>query len=124
MACPSAHKASIDIFDEAGMDNLIAKSNQLSAFCHFILEDINNGFPVKQFLVITPGEASRHGCQVSILFNHYGKEVFGMLSQNGIVSDWREPNVIRIAPVPLYNSFEDVYRFGKALKDSIESLLY
>ena len=112
----AAHKASLDIFDEAGMTPLLEKSKQLTSFLFYILEEINNSHDHKMVEVITPKHNGMHGCQVSILMLERGKEVFNELLNQGIIADWREPNVIRIAPVPLYNSFEDVWRFGSVLE--------
>ncbi|HRX94317.1 MAG TPA: kynureninase, partial [Chitinophagaceae bacterium] len=69
--------------------------------------------------VITPADENERGCQVSMLVENKGKEMFEELTKQGVVADWREPNVIRIAPVPLYNTFEDIWRFGNI----IESIL-
>ncbi len=110
----AAHKASLDIFEDAGMENLIPKGKMLSDYLLFILNEVNNGLDKKIIEIITPIDDK--GCQVSILMLEKGKEVFEALKQNGVIADWREPNVIRVAPVPLYNSFEDVYRFGEILK--------
>jgi kynureninase len=108
----AAHKASLDIFDEAGIDNLHAKRKQLAAYLHFVINDINSRQTEKLIEVITPANENERGCQVSMLMLKNGKEIFNELTNQGVIADWREPNVIRIAPVPLYNSFEDVYRFG------------
>ncbi len=110
----AAHKASLDIFEDAGMENLIPKAKMLSDYLLFILNDINEGLNKKIIEIITPHEDK--GCQISILMLEKGKEVFEALKQQGVIADWREPNVIRVAPVPLYNSFEDVYRFGEVIK--------
>lgn len=112
----AAHKASLDIFEEAGIDNIIEKGNKLAAYLQFILKDINdktNGSAGIE--ILTPTNASEHGCQVSILMHKKGKEVFSELINNGVIADWREPNVIRVAPVPLYNSFTDVWHFGQII---------
>ena len=114
----AAHKASLDIFSEAGMSNLFAKGKLLSDYLLFILNDINASSKEKVIEVITPAEAK--GCQVSILMLKKGKEVFDSLKQHGVLADWREPNVIRVAPVPLYNRFEDVYIFGSVIKEILE----
>lgn len=106
-----AHNASLDIFDKAGMKDLREKSEQLTGYMEFLLRKITH----LPFKIITPSEPKRRGCQLSLLFEKRGKEVFEVLTQNGVVADWREPNVIRIAPVPLYNTFEDVYRFYEIL---------
>jgi kynureninase len=108
MAC---HRASLDIFDEVGMKKLRAKSEVLTEFLFFLLTKIET----LDFKIITPTEPSQRGCQLSLLFKNKGKQVFEILQKNKIIADWREPNVIRIAPVPLYNSFEDVYEFYDVL---------
>lgn len=103
-------KASLDIFLEAGMKNLVSKSKLLTGYLFFLLQSINE--KQKGFMeIITPENEKEHGCQISLLMNKNGKTIFNKLKQNAVVADWREPNVIRIAPVPLYNTFEDVYRF-------------
>ena len=118
----AAHKASLDIFDEAGMNNLVAKSQLLTAFGFFVLEHVNNQFHDKPLVIITPSDPSQHGCQISILVKNNGRQLFTILQQHGIVSDWREPDVIRIAPVPLYNTFEEIYKFGEVLLRGLRDL--
>jgi len=118
----AAHKASLAIFDEAGMDNLIKKSKMLKAYTEFVISDVNTqlGKEKGTLEIITPlndqaGDYFGSGCQVSIIAKGYGKKIFDDLLMNSVIADWREPNVIRIAPVPLYNSFEDIYSFGEVL---------
>jgi kynureninase len=115
----AAHLAAVDIFEAAGMDALFAKSKMLSAYLLFVLDDINTGVNEKLIEVITPRKEAEHGCQVSMLMNQKGKAVFEALKQNGVLTDWREPNVIRVAPVPLYNTFEDVFYFGEIMKKGL-----
>lgn len=117
----AAHKAALDIFDQAGMDALVAKTEKLTGYLEFILDEINVSIPEpkKKLEIITPGDKKQRGCQLSIVAHGRGKELFNKLTAGGVISDWREPNVIRCAPVPLYNSFEDVYRFGTILKDAL-----
>jgi kynureninase len=105
------HKASLELFDEAGIENLRAKSETLTAYLEFILADFSDNLTV-----ITPATAADRGCQLSIIVKENGKKLFDYLNENGIMPDWREPDVIRMSPVPMYNSFEDVYRIGVALK--------
>ena len=109
----AACRASLDIFDEVGMPALIQKSQLLVAYLEFIIEEVN-----KQknncLQIITPKE--NRGCQLSIVANGYGKKLYKQLIENGVIPDWREPNVIRCAAIPLYNSFEDMYQFGQILK--------
>ena len=112
----AAHKASLDIFEEAGMDALFTKSKMLTKFLFFILDEINAQAHKKIIDVITPKNENEHGCQVSMLMLEKGKQVYDELIDNGVVADWREPNVVRVAPVPLYNTFEDVWKFGNIIK--------
>jgi kynureninase len=111
----AAHKAGLDLFDAAGMDNLRAKSLALTAFLEFILDEINQ--EKQLFEIITPRDPQARGCQISALTDHRGKALFDFLTENGVIADWREPNVIRFAPVPMYNSFEDVYALGQAIRN-------
>lgn len=111
----AAHKASLDIFEEAGMEKLHAKRKELAAYLHFVLNDINSNQAEKILEIITPANEKERGCQVSMLMLKNGKYIFNELTKKGVIADWREPNVIRIAPVPLYNSFEDIYRFGEII---------
>ncbi len=111
----AAHKASLDLFGEAGMQRLHAKRRLMSDFLFFIIDQCNErrtGNPVE---VITPRDPNARGCQVSMFMNKKGREIFEALTRQGVYADWREPNVIRVAPVPLYNSFEDIYRFGEII---------
>jgi kynureninase len=71
------------------------------------------------FSIITPAEEEQRGCQLSILMKQNGKKVFDRLTRKGVMADWREPDVIRVAPVPLYNSFEDVFRFVELFRTAI-----
>lgn len=115
----AVHKASLDIFEEAGIKNLHTKRKKLTAYLHFILNNINQKNK-KIFEIITPALEEERGCQVSVLFSTKGKEIFNALIQNGVIADWREPNVIRVAPVPLYNTFEDVWRFGNIIENILQ----
>lgn len=115
----AAHKSSLDIFEEAGMENLLKKSKQLTGYLLFILDEINTK---RNFEILTPKKEEERGCQVSILMLQKGKEIFDALKKHGVLGDWREPDVIRVAPVPLYNTFEDVYQFGQILKHLTENV--
>ena len=110
------HKASLEIFDEAGIENLRKKSELLTGYLYFILADYK-----EHLNVITPETAADRGCQLSIIVKEDGKKLFDYLESKGILPDWREPNVIRMSPIPLYNTFEDVYRIGVALKSFFEN---
>jgi kynureninase len=110
----AAHKASLDMFSAAGMENLRAKSLKLTAFLEGGLQTVNEGKGL--FRIITPSDPTQRGCQLSLLTDERGKSLFDYLSENGIMADWREPNVIRFAPVPMYTSFEDVWRVGEVIR--------
>ncbi len=114
----AAHKAAVDIFDEAGMDALVEKAELLTGYLEFVIDEINKSLEQK-LEIITPRDKTQRGCQISIVAHGRGKDLFNKLSEAGVISDWREPNVIRCAPVPLYNSFEDVFTFGEILKSSL-----
>ncbi|MFM8911542.1 MAG: kynureninase [Flammeovirgaceae bacterium] len=114
----SALMASLDIFEKVGMRSLRRKSEQLTAYLEFILKDIDPSHAY--FSVITPSQKTERGCQLSVLMQRNGKKIFDRITKAGVIADWREPDVIRIAPVPLYNSFEDVYRLGEILKHSLK----
>lgn len=116
----AAHKASLDIFDEAGMDALIEKSKKLTGFLFDILDEINKEMGATAVEIITPRKEGEYGCQVSMLMHERGKTIFNTLLERGVIADWREPNVIRIAPVPLYNTFEDVWRFGNIIQSILK----
>lgn len=117
----AAHKASLDIFEEAGMARLRSKGKALSSYLMFILNEINEDSPEKLIEIITPADENERGCQVSMLMLKDGKRIFEALKKHGVLADWREPNVIRVASVPLYNSFEDVYRFGETIQSFFEN---
>lgn len=117
----AAHLASLDIFEEAGMDRIGEKRDILTAYLEFIIDDISERNKDRcTFEIVTPRDKTKRGAQLSILAHGQGKALFDVLSDQGVVADWREPNVIRIAPAPLYNSFEDCYRFGQYLEQAIQ----
>jgi kynureninase len=111
----AAHKAGLDIYAAAGMSALREKSLQLTGYLEFILNVITNDNP-SRFRIITPKDPAQRGCQLSVLTDEKGRDLFDYLSANGVIADWREPNVIRFAPVPLYNSFEDQYEIGRLIQ--------
>ncbi len=115
----AVHKAALDIFEEAGIKNLIVKGKLLSDYLFFIIDELNANSLEKKIEIITP--KGEKGCQISMMMLQKGKKIFEALKQNGILADWREPNVIRIAPVPLYNSFEELWVFGEAIKLILEN---
>jgi kynureninase len=114
MMLMAAHKSSLDIFAEAGFESILAKSKKLSEYLFFALDHINPS--EEKFRILTPQQPDERGCQVSLSIHQNAKAVFDQLLPKGIFADWREPNVIRIAPVPLYNNFEEIYVFAATLQ--------
>ena len=108
-------RASLAIFDEAGMDGLLAKSGKLTAYLEFLLSEIED----ERIFVITPADPAERGCQLSIRVKDADKKLFKAISARGVIADWREPDVIRVAPAPLYNRFADVYEFAQILKNCL-----
>lgn len=107
--------ASLELFKEVGMDALIIKRKKIVNYLEFILLEIGNSTG-DNMEIITPRE---RGAQLSIFLHGQGKQLFNSLMEKGVIVDWREPNVIRLAPAPFYCSFEDMYRFGEILKNSL-----
>ncbi len=113
--------ASVSLFDEVGMDKILLKRNFITAYLEFIIKEIDK--EVKgHFEIITPQNQTERACQLSVYFHGEGRSLFEYLMKNGVVTDWREPNVIRFAPVPLYTSYEDIFNFGQILKNGIQTL--
>ena len=108
----AAIRASLSIFDEVGMNKLVAKSKELTNYLLYLLNTIDTD----RIEIITPEE---RGCQLSIRVKNGNRELFDIIIEKGVIADWREPDVIRIAPVPLYNSFEDVFKFYSIIKEVI-----
>lgn len=115
----ASQKAALEIFAEAGMDQIFKKGQQLSNYLFQVLDEINKeaGGIIQ---IITPNKEK--GCQISMLVPKKGKRVFEYITQKGFFVDWREPNVIRLAPVPLYNTFEEVWQFGEIVKEAFKNV--
>jgi kynureninase len=111
----AVHRASLEIFDAAGMDRLREKSLRLTGFLEFLLHDLQ--LDREALEIITPANPEERGCQLSLLVHRNGRQLFDQLVAAGVIGDWREPNVIRVAPVPLYNTFEEVWRLGQLLRE-------
>jgi kynureninase len=111
------HLASLDLFQLAGIKTLRKKSVLLTGYLEFLLRQIDP--EEKRFLILTPRNPEQRGCQLSIFIKQKGKQVFEALSEAGVIADWREPNVIRVAPVPMYNTFRDVYTFAQLFRKAI-----
>jgi kynureninase len=117
----SVHLAALEIFDEAGMERIGEKRDKMTAYLEVIVDEISERNSSRcTFEIITPRDKSRRGAQLSILVHGQGKSLFDALSKQGVIADWREPNVIRVAPAPLYNSYEDCYLFGRCLENAIQ----
>ena len=112
--------ASVDMFAEIGMEKLIKKRNQITSYLEFILHEIDKEV-ASTFEIITPSNQEERACQLSVFLHGEGRSLFDYLMKNGVITDWREPNVIRLAPVPLYTSYEDMYDFGQMLKQGIKA---
>ncbi|AVR44055.1 kynureninase [Christiangramia fulva] len=112
--------ASLEMFDEVGMPALIEKRNKIVAYLEYILHEIDKEVE-STFEIITPENPKERGTQLSVFLHGEGKEIFRYLMDHGVITDWREPNVIRLAPAAFYCSFEDMYEFGQILKNGILS---
>lgn len=108
----AAIRASMQVFKSAGFNALCEKSKQLTGYFEFLINDLNN----EHIKIITPSDPQQRGCQLSIQVRNADKKLHQQLMKAGVITDWREPDVIRCAPVPLYNSFKDVYQLVERLK--------
>ncbi len=111
----AAIKASLEVFMDAGMDRLFEKSKKMTGYLEFLIDDIKD----ERIGIITPRDPKQRGCQLSVQVKSANKALFDKITAAGVIADWREPDVIRIAPIPLYNSFEDCYRFASLLKQEL-----
>lgn len=109
-------RASMEIFSEAGMERLRTKSVALTGYLEFLL----NQSVSTEFSVITPSESRRRGAQLSLQIRRRGREFCDKLAREGVIGDWREPNLFRVAPAPLYNSYRDVYGFVESLVTALK----
>ena len=113
----AVHRASLEIYKEAGMESLIHKSKKLTGYTAALIEKINEEAGEQIIQMLTPSDPIERGCQLSLVMKKDGRKVFDALLENGIITDWREPDVIRIAPTPLYNSFKDSFELYQTLKN-------
>ena len=109
----AAIRASLEIFNKVGIEKLIGKSKKLTGYLDFLLKLLGEN----SIRIITPSNPEERGCQLSILVQNADKKLHDKFTDAGVISDWREPNVIRCSPVPLYNSFQDVYYLVERLKN-------
>ncbi|MBI4030520.1 MAG: kynureninase [Proteobacteria bacterium] len=110
--------ASLDIFMEAGMKNILEKSRKLTGYMEFLLDSLETD----KFKIITPRDPARRGAQLSIVVQENGKQVFDALAAAGVIGDWRNPDCIRLTPAPLYNSYEDVYKCVEIFAGALSSI--
>jgi kynureninase len=106
------HNASLELFAQAGIGNLRRKSEKLTGYLEFILKDFSD-----HITIITPTNPAERGCQLSIIVKQNGKKLFDYFVEHNVLPDWREPDVIRMSPVPMYNTFEEVWNIGRVLKN-------
>ena len=119
----AALRASLDLFNRAGMDKLVQKSRLLTAYMEYVIhEAIPENRASGQIQIITPADPAQRGCQLSVRFTADGRKIFDLLTEKQVLGDWRSPDVIRFSPVPLYNSFEDVWRCGRFLAEVLKTL--
>ncbi|MGA9269645.1 MAG: kynureninase [Lutimonas sp.] len=111
----ASFRASLEMFDEVGMEELRRKSELLTGYLEFLIGRIQSD----KIEIITPSDPAERGCQLSVRVIGSDKSLFHALHDKGIITDWREPDVIRVAPTPMYNSFEEVFRFVAILKDCL-----
>ena len=104
-------RSSMEIINHIGISALRAKSEKLTAYMEYLLVQLNNSLDI-----ITPSDPAQRGCQLSVVMKNSGKQVFEKLKEKNVICDWREPDVIRLAPKPLYNSFSEVYEFVEILR--------
>lgn len=114
----AAHKAALDLFGQAGVETVFARNRQLTDYTWFLLKEVQKEVPKNALQIITPEKRESRGCQISLQVKN-GRKVFDELSRQGVFADWREPDVIRIAPVSFYNTHEEVWRFAQVLKTAI-----
>ncbi|WP_127844870.1 kynureninase [Psychroflexus aestuariivivens] len=114
----AAIRASLDVFDAAGFEKIREKSEKITGFLEFLIDELDN----EDIHIITPRNPEERGCQLSIQVKNADKTLFDKITEAGVVSDWREPDVIRVAPAPLYNSYTDVYVFVQILKKVLNEI--
>ena len=118
----AAHLAALEIFEEAGMEKIGEKRDLITSYLEFVIDSISEKYKEKcSFELITPRDKTQRGTQLSVKIMGQGAELFKRICELGVLADWREPNVIRLAPVPLYTSYEDCFHFGQVLEIGIST---
>lgn len=117
------YHASLQLFEKAGfIEALRIKSKTLTSYLFYMIAQVNTKLGVEQFKIITPQNEDERGAQVSIIAKANGKQIFDQLVAHNVLGDWREPNVIRLSPVPMYNSFEDIFKTGELMLNISQSI--
>lgn len=119
----AALRSSLSLFDMVELPALYAKRDELTGYLKFLIDNIIADFPELSYTNITPANPLERGSQISFLVGKQGRKLHNYLTDNGVIVDWREPNVVRIAPVPLYNSFEDVFRLSEMIRTYSSNLM-
>jgi kynureninase len=109
-------RSSMEIINDIGMLALRTKSEELTAYMEYLLNQLSDSLKI-----ITPSDPAQRGCQLSVVMNNSGKQVYEKLKAKNVICDWREPDVIRLAPKPLYNSFSEVYQFVEILRSILQT---
>ena len=115
------HLASLHQFDQMDLALRADKRRDLTGYLEYVIDTVAATHQAS-FEIITPRDTTQRGSQLSVLMHGQGKALFDKLTEKGVIADWREPNVIRMAPVPMYNSYEDIYRFGQYLDEALNEL--
>ena len=113
----AAIESSLKIHYDIGMTAIRAKSITLTAYLAYLINELQHD----QVSIITPSDPELRGAQLSLLIKDGSKDIYDRLLSSGVITDWREPDVIRVSPAPLYNSYEDVYKFVKIMDVSLSS---
>jgi kynureninase len=117
------HRASLDLFEKAGgLQALRAKSEMLTGYLEYLVGEVNKKYGEDVYRIITPPDKTQRGCQLSVVCKRDAKAIFNYLADNGVIGDWREPDVIRLSPVPLYNTYTDVYKAAESLFKALEAV--
>jgi kynureninase len=117
------HKASLDIFEKAGgLQPLRTKSELLTGYLEYLINEVNKASGEDVYRIITPTDPAARGCQLSVVCKRNAKAIFTYLADNGVIGDWREPDVIRLSPVPLYNTFSDIFKAAEQLTKALTAI--
>jgi kynureninase len=117
------HRASLNLFEKAGgLSVLRVKSEMLTGYLEYLIGEVNKKYGEDVYQIITPIDKTQRGCQLSVVCKRHAKAIFNYLADNGVIGDWREPDVIRLSPVPLYNTYTDVYNAAECLFKALDAV--